>query len=286
LKSSSPNTSTLPLAGRTIVVTRPQDRADEMIEGITRLGGEALICPMIAVQPLPMAEEHLATLRKLDQFAWLIFTSASAVEIFRLWLEHAAVKELPSALRVIAVGEKTAVAVRAHGWRADALAERASAEGVVAMLLQQRAGSGTKILFPRALEGRGLIPRALEKVGAKVVVLPVYQTAPLVPKNLAELRIRLREKRIDAITFTSPSAVQQFFHLLPLIEWPILREVCLAAIGRTTAAAVMEHQLQAYVVPETTSAAALLEAIAEHFNRIDKDVELFCHKDFALNFVC
>jgi uroporphyrinogen III methyltransferase/synthase len=266
LKSSPPNNSTPPLAGRSIVVTRPRDRADEMIEAITRLGGEALIVPMIAVQPLPMSAAHLATLRKLDEFAWLVFTSASAVEMFRLWLEQAAVQELPATPRVIAVGEKTAAAVRAHGWPVEILAEQASAEGVVATLLRHGAGGDTKILFPRAREGRELIPQELEKVGAQVVVLPVYQTAPLVPKNLAELRLRLRERKIDAITFTSPSAVQQFFHLLPLIEWPILQEICLAAISRTTAAAIREHHLQAHVVPETTSAPALIEAIAEYLN--------------------
>jgi uroporphyrinogen III methyltransferase/synthase len=146
------------------------------------------------------------------------------------------------------------------------LAEQASAEGVVATLLQQKAGVDTKILFPRALEGRELIPYELEKVGAQVVVLPVYQTAALVPKNLAGLRMRLRERKIDAITFTSPSAVQQFFHLLPLIEWPILREICLAVIGPTTAAAIREHGLRASVMPETTSAVALIEAIVEYLN--------------------
>jgi uroporphyrinogen III methyltransferase/synthase len=266
VKSSPPNPSTLPLAGRSIVVTRPRDRADEMIEAITRLGGEALIAPMIAVQPLPMSAAHLQTLRKLDEFAWLVFTSASAVEMFHLWFEKAMIRELPATLRVIAVGEKTAAVVRTRGWRVEVLAEQASAEGVVATLQRHGAGRDTKVLFPRAREGRELIPQELEKVGAKVVVLPVYQTAPLVPKNLAELRLRLRERKIDAIAFTSPSAVQQFFYLLPLMEWPILQEICLGAIGRTTAAAIREHHLQAHVVPETTSAPALIEAIAEYLN--------------------
>jgi uroporphyrinogen III methyltransferase/synthase len=266
LKPSLPNTFALPLAGRSIVVTRPRDRADEMIEAITRLGGEALIAPMIAVQPLPMSAAHLQTLRKLDEFAWLVFTSASAVEMFHLWFEKAMIRELPATLRVIAVGEKTAAVIRTRGWRVEVLAEQASAEGVVATLQRHGAGRDTKVLFPRAREGRELIPQELEKVGAKVVVLPVYQTAPLVPKNLAELRLRLRERKIDAITFTSPSAVQQFFYLLPLMEWPILQEICLGAIGRTTAAAIREHHLQAHVVPETTSAPALIEAIAEYLN--------------------
>ncbi len=249
------------------MVTRPRDRADEMIEAITRLGGEALIVPMIAVQPLPMAEAHRATLRKLEQFDWLVFTSASAVEMFHLWLEKEMIRELPATLRIIAVGEKTAAAVRVYGWHVEALAEQASAEGVVAMLLRQKAGRDTKILFPSALEGRKLVPQELEKAGAQVVVLPVYQTAPATPKNLAVLSMRLRDKKISAITFTSPSAVQQFFRLLSLSEWPILRKICLAAIGRTTATAIREHGLQASVMPETTSAAALIEAIAEYFQK-------------------
>jgi uroporphyrinogen III methyltransferase/synthase len=267
LKPSSTNLSASPLAGRTIVVTRPRDRADEMIDAITRLGGEPLIVPLIAVQPLPMAEAHRATLRKLEHFDWLVFTSASAVEMFHPWFEKEMIRELPATLRVIAVGEKTAAAVRAYSWHVETLAERASAEGVVATLLRQKAGRDTKILFPSALEGRKLVPQELEKAGAQVVVLPVYQTAPATPKNLAVLSMRLRDKKIDAITFTSPSAVQQFFHLLPLSEWPVLREICLAVIGPTTAAAIREHGLQVSVMPETTSAAALIEAIAAHFEK-------------------
>ena len=85
-----------------------------MVEAITRLGGEALICPMIAVQPLAMAEAHLPALRKLDEFTWLIFTSASAVEMFILWLDQAQVQELPPTLRLAAIGKKTAAAVRAR----------------------------------------------------------------------------------------------------------------------------------------------------------------------------
>lgn len=119
LKLSPSNTSASPLAGRAIVVTRPRDRADEMVEAIMRLGGETLICPMIAVQSLPMAETQRATLRKLDEFAWLIFTSASAVQMLHVWLEQAAVQELPATLRVIAVGEKTASAVHTRGWRVE-----------------------------------------------------------------------------------------------------------------------------------------------------------------------
>jgi uroporphyrinogen-III synthase len=257
----------LPLAGRTIVVTRPQDRADEMIAAVVQLGGEALVCPMIEAKPLPGAEAHREVLDKLDRFDWLIFTSAAAVEAFHLWLQQLGINELPHALRIIVVGDKTAAAVQEQGWRVDAIAEYASAEGVVTTLVQQGVELNTTILFPRALKGRDTIPQEMEKIGARIVVLPVYQTVPVIPNNLEDLRARLRQRKIDAITFTSPSAVQQFFRLLPLNEWPILREICLAAIGRTTATAIREHGLRASVMPQTTSAVALIETIAEYFQK-------------------
>ncbi len=264
MNSPRPKASTLPLTGRTIVITRPQDRADEMVTTIKRLGGEPLVCPMIAVQPLPATEEDREVLGKLDQFDWLVFTSASAVKALRFWLEWAGINALSPALQIMAVGEKTAAAAHEQGWRVEANAEQASAEGVVATLLDYGVGLHTKILFPRAREGRDTIPHELGKVGAKVVVLPVYQTAPAVPENLEELRERLRQGKTDAITFTSPSAVHQFCHLFPVAEWPRLREICLAAVGRTTAAAIRQRSLQVNVMPETTSAMALIEAVAEY----------------------
>jgi uroporphyrinogen-III synthase len=253
---------TTTLTGRTIVVTRPQDRADEMIASILRLGGEPLVCPMIEAKPLPCTNEYREVLGNLDQFDWLIFTSASAVKAFQYWLREIGNDSLP---RIITVGEKTAAVVQEHGWRVEAIAEHAHAEGVIAMLMQRGVERGTKVLFPRALEGRETIPQELEKIGVTVVVPPVYQTVPVIPYNLESLRARLHEGKVAAITFTSPSAVNQFFRLFPPVEWPVLRGICLAAIGRTTASALREHQLNVQVMPETTSATALIEAIAKYF---------------------
>jgi len=256
-----------PLAGRTIVVTRPQDRADEMVATINRLGGEPLICPMLEVRSLSEAEKHRELLGKLDKFEWLIFTSASAVETFHFWLEKVGINALQPALRIITVGDKTATTVRAQGWQVDAIAKHASAEGVVTTLRQHDVGPDTKIIFPRALEGRETIPQELAKIGVTVVELPVYETVPTIPVNLDELRKCLLQRKIDAITFTSPSAVKQCFRLLRVEEWPIFCEICLAAIGCTTATAIRAHGLQVNVVPATTSAVALIEAIAEYFKK-------------------
>jgi uroporphyrinogen III methyltransferase/synthase len=255
----------LPLAGRTIVVTRPQDRANEMANAIVALGGEPMICPMVEVRPLPIRKENPGLLDNLQRFEWLIFTSANAVEAFHGLLKENRTASLPASLRIITVGKKTADAVREMGWCVEAIGEQTSAEGVVATLLQRGVGRSTSILFPRALEGREIIPQELAKIGANIVVLPVYQTVPVIPKDFDELRARLRERTIDAITFTSPSAVKQYFRLFPVKEWPVSHEICLAAIGQTTAAAIIEHGLRVNVIPETASAVEMVEGIAEYF---------------------
>jgi uroporphyrinogen-III synthase len=237
-----------------------------MVSAIRTLGGEPLICPMIEVRALPIVEEYQKLLSNLPQFEWLIFTSASAAETFYEWLKKTGNASQPASLRIVTVGKKTADAVRRLGWHVDAIAEEASAESVVATLFQHGIECNGAILFPRALEGRDVIPRELEKIGVKIFVLPVYQTVPTTPNNLDALRARLRERTIDAITFTSPSAVNQCLRLLPVKEWPILREICLAAIGHTTAAAIIEHGLNVSVMPKTASAVDMIEAIANYLS--------------------
>ena len=55
---------TLPLAGKTIVVTRPRDQAGELAGAIAAQGGEALLFPLLEigppVDPAPLAATALA----------------------------------------------------------------------------------------------------------------------------------------------------------------------------------------------------------------------------------
>ena len=69
--------------------------------------------------------------------------------------------------------------------------------------------------------------------------------------------------RVDAVTFASPSAVHSVVAALGA-RAALLDRCTLAAIGPTTAAALREAGLRVSVVPGTSTAAGLADALARH----------------------
>jgi uroporphyrinogen-III synthase len=93
-------------------------------------------------------------------------------------------------------------------------------------------------------------------------VLPLYTIAPRVPQNLNAILSLLRDKKIDAISFTSPSAVRQFYRLFPVADWlGLARAPLLCAIGDTTAAALEELGMRPDVVPAQAEGEGMIAAL-------------------------
>ncbi len=68
-----------PLNGRRILVTRAAHQAGKLSEGLRAAGAEAVEVPVLEIQP-PVSFDALdAALRNLDDYDWLILTSANAV---------------------------------------------------------------------------------------------------------------------------------------------------------------------------------------------------------------
>src|SRR6266550_5453557 len=106
-------TNTRPLAGRTVVITRAQNQADEFVLELEQYGAEVILCPTIEIRELESYERLDETIEHLYGYDWLIFTSVNGVEHFfkRLTaLEHDA-SDLDE-LKVCAIGEATAARLR------------------------------------------------------------------------------------------------------------------------------------------------------------------------------
>jgi uroporphyrinogen-III synthase len=74
----------------------------------------------------------------------------------------------------------------------------------------------------------------------------------------------LREEKIDAVTFTSPAAVRQFYRCFLVPDLPgLVRPPLLCAIGATTAAALEELGMRADVMPAQADAESMIATLAE-----------------------
>ena len=254
-----------PLFGRSIMVTRGADQAGEFSSKLERLGARAYCCPTIELTPPESHAELDEAVLALDSFDWIIFTSYNAVKYFfgRL-ADHGLDSRALGRCRVCAVGPKTAAALVAFGIRADLVPNDYKAEGVVAAFADMDI-AGKWVLFPRGDRAREVIPEELTRMGAQVLAPVCY--ANRTPDDIPAESLRaLEERRLDCVTFTSSSTVQNLASILGENRFLHLMEgVCVASIGPITTKTCRELGLEVHVEPAEYTLDALAAELVAHF---------------------
>ena len=125
-----------PLHGRRILVTRPQEQADEFAQLLEEVGAEPLIAPTIRITPPEDWAPLDTAIRHLETYDWIIFTSANGVRFFsdRLFEIGGDARAFSPRAQFVAIGPATARALKEYlRIRADAVPEKYVAEGVLEM---------------------------------------------------------------------------------------------------------------------------------------------------------
>jgi uroporphyrinogen III methyltransferase/synthase len=242
-------------------VTRAATQAGALIGLLEDAGAEVLVFPTIEIVDPEDFGPVDGAIRSLDVYAWAVFTSTNAVERFfaRMALQDKDARHLHG-LRVAAVGPATAEALGRNGIRPDFVPDEYVGEGVLEGLCARGVGPGTRVLLPRALEARELLPEELGARGARVDVVPVYRTVP--GEGDPVVLERLRAGEADAITFTSSSTVKHFVRLAGDVD---LSDVTVACIGPVTSATARDLGMTVTVEPAEYTVPALVGAVEEHF---------------------
>ena len=262
-----------PLEGITVVVTRAASQADELSTLLEGYGAKVIVCPTIEIRELENYERLDEALDHLYGYDWLILTSTNGVEFFtkRLLTRGLRIADLDE-IKVCAIGQRTADKLHDSHVHVDLIPSQSTAEGVFAALREFAGGEehlrGLNILLPRALVGREYLPKALEQAGARVDVVPAYQT--VVPENFDRGRLSaMLAGSGDCIAFTSPSTIKNLAKLFDTHDLgKVLSGVVIACIGTVTAAAAAEYGLRVDIQPANFTAADLAQAIADYYLRL------------------
>jgi uroporphyrinogen III methyltransferase/synthase len=261
---------TRPLFGRRVLVTRPREQAAELVDRLAALGAEAVEAPMIRIVP----PEDLAPLQRAaaepEQFDFIVFTSANAVEAFMAVLLNGErdVRAL-SGPKLCAVGSGTAEKLAEHGIKVDIVPKEFRAEAVVPALLERGPLDGARVLLPRADIGREVIAEQLRERGAVVTDVVAYRTILEDAQREGDPDIygMLLNGRVDVVTFTSASAVRNFAAIYGRDQAvDLLKHTAVAAIGPVTAEAATRLGIETTIQPATYTVPALVDAIAAHFS--------------------
>src|SRR5215469_2270853 len=230
-----------PLTGWRILVTRASHQAFGLSDPLRRLGATVFEIPTIEIRSTGNrgALEH--ALLKIDHYDTLILTSVNGVEIFfdrynRLGLPIVDMQHL----RVVAIGPATARAIQSEGLSVSIVPEKYIAESVVEAL-RGKISQWSRVLIVRAKVARDVLPTELQKMGARVDVIEVYET--LVPEGAGEKLEELFQDpsaKPHVITFTSSSTANNFLALLGENAGVFLEGVQRASIGPVTSETLRE----------------------------------------------
>lgn len=255
-----------PLFGRTVVITRAREQASDFKALLTQLGAHCIEFPTIAIQPPPSWEPLDHAISQLDAYHWVVFTSVNGVVHFmdRLRKLGGDIRDLKG-IRLAAIGPKTAEALECRGLRLDLVPGEYRAEAILEAMGVD-AVSGRRVLLPRALEARDILPDTLRQWGAQVDVVAAYQT--VLPNHEGErVLAKLRAGEIDCVTFTSSSTVTNFLRMFPQNEiMPVLAGTTIACIGPITGETAQKHGLTVTIMPSDYTIPGLAAAICDHFS--------------------
>jgi uroporphyrinogen-III synthase len=246
-----------PLAGRTVLVTRPADQSTELVRALRGRGAAAVVAPTIEITPARSAA-LTGALRDLaaGRFEWITLTSRATVEMLASRLDS------PSDVRanVAAIGDGTGRAFRAWARRRPDLMPATFTTAELARAFPRGEGP---VLCARADIAPAGLENALAAKGWSPVRIDAYRTrmARTLP---AEARAALRDGRIDAITFTSASTVRGFVGAMGVVRG----DPKVVSIGPVTAREARDHGLRVSAVarPHTIDGlvAALERALGAH----------------------
>lgn len=188
-----------PLAGKRVVVTRPRERAGELVRRLEALGAHVSVFPTLRLRPVRVRPFRIVG------FSHIAFTSRTAVDLFfkNLLGGRAALRNL----HVSAVGERTAAALRDHGVRPSLVAREFTTRSL-ARELCRRGVRGARILHPSADRSNPEFERILRRHGARVTRQVLYRLEAGRPRGADAVR------RADWIVFASAQTVRNFMKVM------------------------------------------------------------------------
>jgi uroporphyrinogen III methyltransferase/synthase len=257
-----------PLAGRTILVTRPRHQASGLAERLEAFGAEVVAIPTIVLEPPDDPRALEAAVAAAGSYDWIVFTSTNGVRAFfeRFAATGHDVRELAAA-RIAAIGSETARALEALLLRPALVPGEYRAEGLLAAFAAEPM-AGRRVLLPRAAGARAVLRDELGHLGAHVDDVATYRARPPTAVEAAPLLEALDHAHLDAVTFTSSSTVRNFAALVGEARVAAMADSgrpLVASIGPITTETARACGLSVTVHAEPYTAAALAAALARHF---------------------
>ena len=250
-----------------VAITRPKDRAKKACDIVEKLGGEAILAPTLDLKPVNSKSLKDLVKRK-NELDWIIFTSPTTIISLNKFYPDF-LKSLTCKLAVI--GNKTGKLAEENGIKVDLIPKEFTAEGLIEEF-KKRGITNKTIGIPRTASARPILPEELEKLGNKVILAEAYKSLfPMDKVAVKELISKIEKKEIDAITFTSPLTVENFFKIVEdkeKIAKLLSNNLLTVCIGPITAKVLEKYNIT-YIYPDTYTNPDMMELLFKKWRELN-----------------
>lgn len=251
------------LLAKRIVVTRAAAQAAPLLDKLRAAGAIPVATPAIQILPPDDATPLRDALSRLADFDWLIVTSSNGVRALLALRDASA--DWPASLRVAAVGSGTVRTFSDAHIRVDFQPSTALAD---ALGRELPLTPGDAVLWPRGDLAATDLSSALAARGARVTDVVAYRTVADI--GLLGIVDALRDRRVDAITFSSASTVRHVVEGLAaagvrIDKLPNDTRPLIVCIGPVTAAAARECNLPVDGIADPSDDDGLVAALIRSF---------------------
>lgn len=239
----------MPLFGKNIVVTRDYKKSVKFAHEIEKLGGRAIISPLIDIKSLNKAVE-------LDGIKAILFNSQNGVRTFFDSIEDLRVL---GDKKIGVVGIKTYEEIIKYKVKPDFMPEKYLGEKLAEVSIDFTE-PGDKILFITSDISPINTNLWTKNFNREFISTKIFSTKKIINKNIEN-----EIKESNMITFLSSSAVDAYIESLDGKKHD--ENIKVASIGTITSNKVREHGISVDVQAKTSTAEGLLESIVEYYKK-------------------
>lgn len=248
-----------PLTDRTVLITRPVGREENLRRSIENAGGTVIHYPVINIQPPAELDiQQLLLLREqLHSFTMAIFISPTAVEQSRIYFPA-----LPDHFTIVSIGNKTTEALKQQNIHVDIEAPDKNSESLLNdPVFQMPKIDGRRILIFRGSGGRALLGDSLIHRGAQIRYVETYHRELPPQPPLDEHLV----SELDAITISSNEGLD---NLITLMEDPsLLIDIPLVVPSSRAHTLARQHGFKTIITADNATDEAIISALKDYFSR-------------------
>lgn len=171
---------------------------------------------------------------------------------------------------IMTIGPKTRKALENYRLTSSATPSDYSSDGIIDEIAKIDL-KGKAVAVPRTDRASDYLKNELEKMSIKVIEFTVYQTALPRDKSIVlKLLKDLLNGKVNVITFTSSSTVQNFFRMAQetklenLVRKALIDRVVVVSIGRVTEKTLEDFNVNADVVPNVYTIEKMMAALDDY----------------------